>query len=79
LIYPLPKGNGNEEPIGRILERKYYKSVYTAMLYWFISRFILYCALPLFVFLLVLTLGMKDFERRPAMRDFLKNTIRKFF
>jgi hypothetical protein len=49
------------------------------MLYWLISRFILYCAFPLFVFLLVLTLGMKDFERRPGMRDFLKNVFRRIF
>jgi len=42
-----------------------------------INIFAVYCAFPIFIVLLVLTQGMRDFGVRYGAREFLKNILRK--
>lgn len=41
-------------------------------LQWFVKEFVIHCILPIFLFLLVFTLGLKDFEKI-GTREFMKN------
>ena len=42
-----------------------------------LDLFVVYCSLPLFIFLLAFTLGLRDFNGRFGVRDFIKNIVRK--
>lgn len=43
---------------------------------WF---FIIDCAFPLFVFLLVLTLGLRERDSKLKIRELMQNSFKKFF
>jgi hypothetical protein len=48
------------------------------MIHWIIGKSLIYCVLPLIIFPLVLTLGLRDFELRAGGRDFENKLVRKF-
>ena len=42
------------------------------------SFFILYCALPLFIFFLAYTLALRERDTKLRIRDILQNLIRRY-
>jgi hypothetical protein len=46
---------------------------------WLVTRFFIYCFMPLFAFLLVVTIGLRDFSSVFNFPEFAKNIVRRFF
>lgn len=46
---------------------------------WLVTKFFIYCFMPLFAFLLVVTLGLRDLSSVFNFREFAKNIVRRFF
>jgi hypothetical protein len=59
-----------------IVQKFFIYCVYKGVIAWIIQKLFIYCSLPVFMILLVLTLGLRDFGRYRA-REFLKNVLRK--